>query len=140
MVGAGWRVPLGVVLGVNAALGRNAVFAAVTVVSIAASVALSTSLEMSSRAVQSLSDRTAEALAGGAELEIVAGELGIPEHARRRAARRPASPPRRRSSRQTSRSTARSSRFTSLGIDLLEEGADRALELDGPGGVESRTS
>jgi putative ABC transport system permease protein len=73
------RLPLGLVLGLNSALRQNSVFAGITVLSIAASVALATSLELSSRAVQELADRTAEALAGKAQLELVAGTLGIPE-------------------------------------------------------------
>jgi len=79
LIGRRWRVPVGVVLGVNSALGANRVFALVTVVAIAASTALATSLEMSSRAVQRLADRTAAALAGDAPLEVTAGELGVPE-------------------------------------------------------------
>ena len=79
MIGRRWRAPLGFLLGVNSALGPNAVFVAVTLVSIAASVALATSLELASRAVQRLATDTARALAGSAQLEITAGQVGIPE-------------------------------------------------------------
>ena len=79
MIGRSWRVPLGVLISVNNAFGPNAAFAASTVLAIAASVALSTSLEMTSRAVQVESERTADALAGSAQLELVGGELGVSE-------------------------------------------------------------
>src|SRR5262249_13216474 len=69
VIGRTWRLPLGLLLGVNSALGPNAVFFAVTLVSIAASVALATSLELASRAVQNLATETAQALAGDAQLE-----------------------------------------------------------------------
>ena len=72
-------MPVGVLLGLQSALRQNRAFAAITVFSIAASVALATSLELASRAVEALSDRTAEALAGAAQLEIVSGTLGLPE-------------------------------------------------------------
>ena len=79
MIGRSWRVPLGLLISLNNAFGPNAAFAASTVLAIAASVALSTSLEMTSRAVQAESERTADALAGSAQLELVGGELGVPE-------------------------------------------------------------
>ncbi|HKC52051.1 MAG TPA: FtsX-like permease family protein [Myxococcota bacterium] len=129
MIGGDWGVPLGALLGLNSALGRNAVFAAVTVLSIAASVALSTSLEMSSRAVQQLADRTAEALAGAAQLEIVAGALGIPERlvAEVRAAPGVAAA----SPLLTANLQIDAAKLSIhvLGIDLLEEGVGRGLDL-----------
>ncbi len=129
MIGGDWRLPLGAVLGLNAALGRNAVFAGVTVVSIAASVALATSLELSSRAVQRMADATAEALAGAAQLEVVAGELGIPE---RLVAELRALPGVAAASPMLTTNLAVPAAKLSvhvLGIDLLEEGAGREVEL-----------
>jgi len=89
VIGRRWRAPLGLLLGVNAAFGQNAPFAAVTALSIAASVALATGLETSARAVQTLADRTAEALAGDAQLEVVAGEVGVPDELASRIAELP---------------------------------------------------
>ena len=133
MIGSDWRIPLGALLGLNAALGRNAVFAAVTVVSIAASVALSTSLELSSRAVQQLADRTAEALAGAAQLEIVAGELGIPERLVDEVRAAPgvaAASPMLTANLQVD---AAKLSIHVLGIDLLEDGVGRELDVRGRG-------
>jgi putative ABC transport system permease protein len=129
VIGGDWRLPLGALLGLNSALGRNAVFAAVTIVSIAASVALSTSLEMSSRAVQQLADRTAEALAGAAQLEIVAGALGIPERLVEEVRAAPgvaAASPMLTANLQID---AAKLSIHVLGIDLLEEGVGRELDL-----------
>jgi putative ABC transport system permease protein len=129
VIGADWRIPLGALLGLNAALGRNAVFAAVTTVSIAASVALATSLEMSSRAVQRLADRTAEALAGAAQLEIVAGELGVPERLLEEVRAAPgvaAASPLLTAKLQVD---AAKLPLHVLGIDLLEEGVGRELDV-----------
>ncbi len=79
MIGRNWRIPLGLLLSLNNTLGPNAAFTAATVLAIAASVALSTSLEMTSRGMAIEAERTASALAGSADLEIVGGELGVPE-------------------------------------------------------------
>lgn len=131
MIGGDWRLPLGALLGLNAALGRNAVFAGVTVLSIAASVALATSLELASRAVQGLADRTAEALAGAAQLEVVAGELGMPERLVDELRAVPgvaaASP---LLAANLGVDAARLSVHV-LGIDLLEEGGGRDVALRG---------
>ena len=133
MIGRNARVPLGVLLGLNAALGENRVFAAITVVSIAASVALATSLELSSRAVQRLADHTADALAGAAQLELVAGRLGMPERLVGEVRAVPgvasASP---LLEAALSLDAARAPLWV-LGVDLLEERPPRELDLRGRG-------
>ncbi len=79
MIGRDWRVPLGLLVSINNALGPNAPFAVATVLAIAASVALSTSLEMTSRGIEREAVRTSAALAGSSQVEVVGGELGVPE-------------------------------------------------------------
>src|SRR5262245_62164458 len=53
--------------------------APLTALSIAVSVALATGLEMSSRSAQLQLEKTAEAIAGAAKIEVVAGRVGVPE-------------------------------------------------------------
>jgi putative ABC transport system permease protein len=53
--------------------------APLAVISIAVSVTLATGLEMASRSAQAHLDATAEAIIGSAEIEVVAGEVGVPE-------------------------------------------------------------
>jgi putative ABC transport system permease protein len=129
VIGSDWRIPLGALLGLNSALGRNAVFAGVTVFSVAASVALATSLEISSRGVQELADRTAEALAGGAQLEIVAGELGIPERLVEQVRSAPGVEAASPMLTANLRIDAAQLSVHVLGIDLLEDGVGRELDL-----------
>jgi putative ABC transport system permease protein len=133
LVGRNSRLPLGALLGLNAALGENRVFAAITVLSIAASVALATSLELSSRAVQRLADHTADALAGAAQLEIVAGRVGMPERLVDEVRAIPgvasASPMLEAS---LALDAARLPLWV-LGVDLLEERPPRELDLRGRG-------
>jgi putative ABC transport system permease protein len=133
VLGRSSRLPIWALLGLNAALGPNRVFSAITVLSIAASVALATSLELSSRAVQRLADHTADALAGAAQLEVVAGRVGMPERlvAELRAIRgvAAASP-----LLQASLSLeAAHIPLWVLGVDLLEERPPRALDVRGRG-------
>ncbi len=53
--------------------------APLAVLSIAISVTLATGLEMSSRSAQRQVEETAAALTGSAQIEVVAGEVGVPE-------------------------------------------------------------
>ncbi|MGH2550074.1 MAG: ABC transporter permease, partial [Thermomicrobiales bacterium] len=79
MIARDWRVPLGLLISLNNSLGPSAPFVAATVLAIAASVALSTSLEMTSRGIELEAEQTTAALIGSAQIEIVGGELGVPE-------------------------------------------------------------
>ncbi len=77
----GDRSPLGFALlfALRSHLGRGRGLTFFTALAIAASVALASGLEMSTRSVQSGLERTADALAGRARLEVTAGGLGVPE-------------------------------------------------------------
>jgi len=72
-------LPLPLLLALRSLLGRQRGLAGITVLAVAASVALATGLEMASRGVESELDRTARELAGAADLEIAGGSAGIPE-------------------------------------------------------------
>jgi len=123
------RWPLGALLGWNAALGENRVFAAVTVLSIAASVALATGLELSSRAVQRLADHTAESLAGAAQLELVAGRVGMPEALVDQVRTLPGVASASPLVEAALELEALRAPLWVLGVDLLEERPPRALDL-----------
>jgi putative ABC transport system permease protein len=73
------RLPFPLLFWLRSRLGRDRLLSLLTVAAIATSVALATGLEMSSRGVEAELQRTADVLAGSAELEIAAGSLGIPE-------------------------------------------------------------
>ncbi len=55
------------------------VLSAMTILAIATAVALASGLEMASRSVEAELERTADVLAGSAELEITGGPAGVPE-------------------------------------------------------------
>ncbi|MCP4006570.1 MAG: ABC transporter permease [bacterium] len=74
-------MPIGVLLSLNANLRSNLAFALATIASIAASVALATGMEMTSRTARVNLDRSAKALAGESKIELVSGLVGIPEKA-----------------------------------------------------------
>jgi putative ABC transport system permease protein len=79
LIGKNWRAPFGVLISLNSNFGPNFPVGFLAVLSIALAVALATGLEMSSRAVQAEMERTADALAGSARIELAGGTLGIPE-------------------------------------------------------------
>lgn len=58
---------------------RNPTFAAFTIVAIATAVALATAADIGARSVQAELERTADAIAGEAQLEIAAGDVGVSE-------------------------------------------------------------
>jgi len=136
VIGRTWRLPLGLLLGVNSALGPNAVFFAVTLVSIAASVALATSLELASRAVQNLAAETAQALAGDGELEVVAGAGGVPEALVDELGALPDVAQATPLITATLGLDAARMPLNILGLDLLATGSMRELGARGRGGVE----
>ncbi len=72
-------MPLSIRLAIRTLRGPEGWLAPLTVLSIAASVALTTALEMSSRSAQLQLERTAAAMTGAAKLEVTAGTVGIPE-------------------------------------------------------------
>src|SRR5215469_6492704 len=71
-------IPLPLLLSFRSHLGHRTL-SAVTVVAIAISVSLASGLEMSSRSVETELIRTADQLAGSAQIEVVGGSLGIQE-------------------------------------------------------------
>lgn len=73
------RLPLALLLAIRTHLGRQRALSLVTICAIAASVALATSLEMSSRSAEVELERTAQELAGAAQVEVTGSSLGIPE-------------------------------------------------------------
>ncbi len=72
-------LPLPVLLALRAHLRRNRALSLLTLLAIAGSVMLATGLEMSSRGVEAELERTARAVAGAAQLEVVGGTLGVSE-------------------------------------------------------------
>jgi len=136
VIGRSWRLPLGLTLGLNSALGPNGVFFAVTLVSIAASVALATSLELASHAVRNLATETARALAGNADLEIVAGQLGVPEALVDEVAALPGVAEATPLVTATLGLDAARMPLNLLGLDLLASAEARQLSARGRGGVE----
>lgn len=72
-------LPFPVLMAVRSHLGRHRLLSLLTLGAIAMSVALATGLEMASRSVQHELTFTADELAGKAQLEITAGDVGVPE-------------------------------------------------------------
>ena len=79
MIGRGWPIPVGLLLSLNEHLLRGRVLALLAVASIATSVALATGLQMTAQSVESQLEKTADAIAGAAKIEVTGGNLGIPE-------------------------------------------------------------
>ena len=73
------RLPFALLLGVRSHLGANRMLSAFAVLAAAAAVALAAGLEMSARSVDAEIARTGDELAGAAQLEITAGNVGIPD-------------------------------------------------------------
>lgn len=72
-------LPFAVLFSLRSHLARNRAVSALTVAAIATSVALASGLEMSTRSVRAELERTADALAGAARLEVTGGGMGISE-------------------------------------------------------------
>ena len=125
-----WRLPLSTFLSLNSNLGRNLPFACVTILAIAAAVAMATSLEITSRALQADLSLTADAIAGDAEIEIVGGYMGVPEHLLERAAQTPgvarASP----FMQSTFRLVGHETPIMILGVDLTEDRGVRDYSVE----------
>ena len=81
MIGKDWRVPLPLLVSLNSNLRVNRYFVLLTVLCVASSVGMATALEMASRALQVDLARTADAVSGRAQIEIVGGLGGIPDEA-----------------------------------------------------------
>lgn len=73
------RLPFPLLLAVRTHLVRHRMLSLLTVGAISMSVALATGLEIASRSVEKELVRTADELAGAAQLEVGAGDLGVPE-------------------------------------------------------------
>jgi putative ABC transport system permease protein len=74
-------------LALRSHLGANRSLTALTLLSIATAVALTSGFEMSSRSVEGELERTATELAGAAQIEVSAGRVGVPEALLERLAR-----------------------------------------------------
>lgn len=70
------HLPLPLILALRAHLGRHRALSLFTILAIAASVTLATGLEMSSRSVEAELQRTARAVAGAAQFEVVGEPRG----------------------------------------------------------------
>jgi putative ABC transport system permease protein len=73
------RAPLPLALALRTRTGRQLVLGALTAAALASSVGLAVSLELASRSVQDSLTRTAESLAGRAQLSVTAGDAGVGE-------------------------------------------------------------
>ena len=80
-------LPFAVLFSLRSHFVRSPGLVALSVAAIALSVALATSLEVATRGVQAELERTADALAGAAELEVSGGDLGVREEALEKVAR-----------------------------------------------------
>jgi len=72
-------LPLPLLLSLRSHFGSHRALSAITILAIGISVSLATGLEMSSRGVEAELVRTADELAGAAQIEVTGGSLGIPE-------------------------------------------------------------
>lgn len=79
LIGNRSRLPFSVVLSLRSQLLYRRMPTALTVLALAASVGLASSVEMASRSVDSALHQTLESLAGSAQLEVSAGDQGVPE-------------------------------------------------------------
>lgn len=73
------RLPFSVVLSLRSQLLHQRMPTVLTVLALAASVGLASSVEMASRSVDSALHQTVESLVGSAQLEVSAGDQGVPE-------------------------------------------------------------
>jgi len=73
------RLPFAVLLALRTHFTRHRALTLLTLGAVAMSVALATALEMASRSVEQEMMRTADELAGAAELEVTGGGTGVPE-------------------------------------------------------------
>lgn len=79
MTGNRSRLPFSALYSLRSNLLRTPAQSALTVIALAASVALAVAAEMSTRALEQEIDETADSLSGAAELEVSAGGPGVPE-------------------------------------------------------------
>lgn len=73
------RLPFALLLAVRTHLVRHRLLSLITLGAVAMSVALATGLEIASRSVEKELMRTADELAGAAQLEVSAGDVGVSE-------------------------------------------------------------
>jgi putative ABC transport system permease protein len=73
------RLPFPLLLAVRTHLSRHRLLSLITLGAVSMSVALATGLEIASRSVERELVRTADELAGASQLEVSAGDLGVPE-------------------------------------------------------------
>jgi len=79
LIGNRSRLPFIPLLALRSQLLFRRIPTALTILALAMSVALAASVEMSSRSVRTAVNKTADALVGDSDLEVTAGEQGIPE-------------------------------------------------------------
>lgn len=79
LIGNRSRLPLVPLISLRSQVLFRRLPTALTVLALAMSIALAASVEMASRSVRTAVNRTADALVGGADLEVTAGGVGIDE-------------------------------------------------------------
>ncbi len=129
-------LPFPLILSARSQLLQRRASSLLAVFALAAGVALAASVEMATRSVSSVLSRTADALVGAAELEITAGESGVPESLLEEIRQVPgvmaASPLIQRTFRlEAERNEASAVRV--LGIDLLYEREVRSYDVSSGG-------
>lgn len=127
------QLPFPVLFWMRSHLGRHRILTALTIVAVATSVALATGLEMSSRGVEAELQRTADVLAGSAELEVSGGGLGIPEELLERVAAISgvkAAAPLLQETVELAEGPHAGTAIHLLGIDLLADPAVRSYSFD----------
>lgn len=136
-VGGASPLPFSVLLSIRSQLTDRFAISILTILAVAASVALATSVEVASRSLQDQLHTTTQALIGSASLSISAGQVGVPEAALDRILEVPgvsgASPLIRRSFRVAS-GAEQGRALHVIGLDLLSESDVRRYEIS-RGGV-----
>ena len=79
LIGNRSRLPFSIVLSLRSQLLHRRMPTVLTVLALTASVGLASSVEMASRSVDSALHQTVESLVGSAQLEVSAGDQGVPE-------------------------------------------------------------
>jgi len=123
------RLPLPLTLLLRTHLGRQRALSLITLCAVAASVALATGLEMSSRSAEAEFEHTTKEMAGAAQIEVVGGSLGIPEELLNLVATVPGvklAAPLVQASFHVDRPDAEGSSLHVLGVDLLADPSVRS--------------
>lgn len=133
------HLPFPILLALRAHFGRHRALSLLTILAVTGSVMLATGLEMSSRGVEAELTRTARAIAGAAEIEVVGGTLGVSEDLIDEVAAVPGvrvAAPFVQATFKLDRTDARDEAIQVLGIDLLADANVRsysdAASIDDP--------